>query len=220
MAPPATADAVTRREERPPPEPAPVARPPEPVSAPSIETELRPAFDRHSVAEGARDASSPGRSAPSIDRRPERPGSALAASPGNGADTPRGPSAGPAQGSQGSASTGSGGVAIARGGTGDGPGGLPPEYDAYLQRFRRRVQESLAYPLGARRRGISGQIELDVLLEPSGRVASVRVLSSSSHAVLDDAAVEAVKDVKPEPLPADLPQRPLRIRLPLGFQLE
>ena len=191
------------------------APPPAPVVA-SIEAELQLVRD-----EGRVEARPSEPAAASVEGRPGPAGSPALAPPAEVAGASRGGSAGPPTGTQGSGPMGEGGAALARAGTGEGQaGGVPPEYDAYLQRFRRRVQESLNYPLGARRRGISGQIELDVRLEPSGRVASVRVLSSSSHGILDDAAVEAVKGVKPEPLPADLPQRPLRIRLPLGFRLE
>jgi len=111
-----------------------------------------------------------------------------------------------------------GGPAVAR--ARDGRGGIPPEYAPKLQHFRRRVQESLEYPLVARRRGLSGRLELEVLLEPSGRLGDIRVMSSSAHAVLDEAAVEAVRKLAPEPLPEHLPRRSLRIRLPLSFELE
>jgi len=46
------------------------------------------------------------------------------------------------------------------------------------------------------------------------------VISSSSHAVLDDAALQAVRRLPPQPLPDHLPRQPLRIRLPLDFELE
>jgi protein TonB len=99
-------------------------------------------------------------------------------------------------------------------------GGIPPEYDPYLKRFRRRVQESVSYPLAARRQGLAGTVELEVLLDPSGRIAGVAVVTSSSHTLLDDAALQAVKRVAPEPIPEPLPRRPLRIRLPLAFELQ
>jgi len=111
-------------------------------------------------------------------------------------------------------------TASATGTNGETRGGIPAEYSLYYQAFRRRVQESLQYPLAARRRGLSGRVELEVLVEPSGRIGAVRVISSSSHAVLDDAALQAVRRLPPEPLPEHLPRRPLRIILPLGFVLE
>jgi protein TonB len=48
------------------------------------------------------------------------------------------------------------------------------------------------YPLSARRRGLEGRVVLRVFVEPDGRVRSIDILESSRHAVLDDAAVEAL----------------------------
>ena len=102
---------------------------------------------------------------------------------------------------------------------GTGGGGIPPAYGPYLQRFRRHVQESLVYPLAARRQGLRGTVELDVSLDPSGRVRDVRVARSSSYGILDDAAVDALRRLDPLPLPESLPRRSLVIRLPLVFDL-
>ena len=119
---------------------------------------------------------------------------------------------------RGSPATGAG-APMALAPPGGAPDAIPAEYGPYLGRFRRRVQESLGYPLAARRQGLSGTVEVEVLLEPSGRVSAVRLVASSSHAVLDDAALLAVKGLSPEPFPDPLPRRPLRIRLPLAFEL-
>jgi periplasmic protein TonB len=140
---------------------------------------------------------------------------------GSGSGSRAGPKAG------GSSSSGSGAAREPQGGgagsslatAGEGRDAIPAEYGPYLQGFRRRVQESLEYPLSARRRGLSGTVELEVLLESSGRVRAVRLISSSSHPVLDDAALRAVQGLAAEPFPARLPRRPLRIRLPLTFEL-
>jgi periplasmic protein TonB len=140
---------------------------------------------------------------------------------GGGSGSRAGPMAG------GSSSSGSEALREPQGGgagpslatAGEGRDAIPAEYGPYLQGFRRRVQESLEYPLSARRRGLSGTVELEVLLESSGRVSAVRLISSSSHAVLDDAALRAVQGLAAEPFPARLPRRPLRIRLPLTFEL-
>lgn len=98
--------------------------------------------------------------------------------------------------------------------------GVPAEYGPYLARFRGRVQEALVYPLTARRRGLTGTVEIEVLIDDTGAVTSTRLIASSSHAVLDDAALRAVRSVARLPLPDGLPRRPLRVRLPLGFVLE
>lgn len=100
-----------------------------------------------------------------------------------------------------------------------GDGGVPPEYGPYLARFRRRVQDALVYPLAARRRGLAGAVELHVLIDPEGKVQHVDLASSSSHAMLDEAAMDAVRAMAPLPLPEGLPRRPLRVKLPLVFEL-
>jgi protein TonB len=100
-----------------------------------------------------------------------------------------------------------------------GEGGVPAEYGPYLSRFRQRVEAALVYPLAARRSGRGGRVELEVLLEPSGRVRRVDVAQSSASAALDEAAVDAVRSVDPVPFPDDLPRRPLLLRLPLIFEL-
>lgn len=113
----------------------------------------------------------------------------------------------------------SGGARLALVLPGDGRGGAPAEYGPYLARFRRSVEDALVYPLAARRQGLAGRVELDVLLEPDGRVTAVEVHASSSHGVLDEAGIAAVRSLPPLPFPEGLPRRPLRIRLPLDFQL-
>ena len=137
------------------------------------------------------------------------PGMAAAPAPGSGSR-----SGGEAPG-EGSTS----GPALALGTPGPGAGAIPAEYGPYLQRFRQRVQESLVYPLAARRQGLRGSVELDVWLDPAGRVRDVRVARSSSHGLLDDAAIETVRHLGPLPFPESLPRRALLIRLPLVFDL-
>jgi TonB family protein len=94
---------------------------------------------------------------------------------------------------------GSGGALLALAAPGEGRSSVPAEYGPYLARFRQRLQE--------------------VLVEPSGQIRSVRLLSSSSHAVLDAAALDTVRGLAPLPLPEHLPRRPLKIRLPVVFHL-
>ena len=130
-------------------------------------------------------------------------------------------SAGPAragdQGGGSGAPASSPAVALAR--PGEGREGVPGDYAAYLARFRAGVQAGLSYPLSARRRGLSGTVELEVAIDADGRVTGVKVVSSSSHAVLDEAAADAVRRLPPLPFPAHVARRPLTVRLPLVFSL-
>jgi protein TonB len=112
-----------------------------------------------------------------------------------------------------------GGSRFALAGPGAGRSEAPAEFGPYLASLRRRLQELVVYPLAARRQGLSGRVEVEVILESSGRVREVAVVASSSHALLDDAAVEAVRSLAPVPLPEGLPRRTLRVRLPIVFDL-
>lgn len=185
------------------PAPAPAPLPAEPVasvvpSAPALAVEPVPA-----------PAATPAPAAPADGRGGPAAG---ASGGGSGAqtrgDTDRG-SGGGAPGSP---------LALATPGAG-GSGAPPPEYGPYLRRFRQRVEESLIYPLAARRQGLGGTVELHVWLEATGRVRDIQVARSSSHGVLDDAAVETIRRLGPVPFPDSLPRRPLLIRLPLVYEL-
>jgi protein TonB len=137
---------------------------------------------------------------------------------------PAGTGAGTAVTSDGPSGTGqasavAGGSRFALAGPGAARSEVPAEFGPYLAGFRRRIQELVVYPLAARRRGLAGRVEIEVILEPTGRVRDVAVVASSSHALLDEAAVEAVRSLPPVPLPETLSKRPLRVRLPIVFDL-
>jgi periplasmic protein TonB len=156
-------------------------------------------------------------SIPMFPEPPSSPGPVAAGTPGTAAAPAPGP--GSRSGGEAPGEGGTSGPALALGTPGPGAGAIPAEYGPYLQRFRQRVQESLVYPLAARRQGLRGSVELDVWLDPAGRVRDVRVARSSSHGLLDDAAIETVRHLGPLPFPESLPRRALLIRLPLVFDL-
>jgi len=199
------------------PAPAPLAAEPPPMApvapmappAPAITVEPEPAPSAALV--------------PALPAAPSA--SAAASGPADGRVGATGSGAGAGSGAQtrGDADRGSGGapgspLALATPGPG-GSGAPPPEYGPYLRHFRQRVQESLIYPLAARRQGLGGTVELHVWLEATGRVRDVQVARSSSHRVLDDAAVEAIRRLGPVPFPESLPRRPLLVRIPLVYEL-
>ena len=102
-------------------------------------------------------------------------------------------------------------------GAGAGPG---TEYGAYLARLRQRIQETLRYPSAARRRGVTGTVQLEIAIAANGAVAAVSVITSSSHEILDRAAVDAARSLPRMPFPPELRAQPLRARLPVIFELQ
>ena len=74
-----------------------------------------------------------------------------------------------------------------------------PEDAWYLESWRRKVERigRLNYPDEARARKIYGSLRLLVAIEPDGTLRDVRVIDSSGHQVLDEAAVRIVRLAAP-----------------------
>ena len=81
------------------------------------------------------------------------------------------------------------------------------KYAAYMKAWEAKVERigNLNYPEEAKRRGLSGQLRLDVALNPDGSVNAITVRNSSGHTLLDDAARRIVQLAAPfEPFPAKI----------------
>jgi len=93
----------------------------------------------------------------------------------------------------------------------------------YMDAWRTIVERlgNLNYPEEAVRRGISGALLMDVAINPDGSLYSVRVLRSSGHKVLDDAAVRIVKLAAPyPPLSEDILKDTDILHIPRVWQFE
>jgi len=205
---PASPTVVTPAPElvRPPEREVPVSKPEprEPDPSPAIAAPREPAAAREPVQDAA----------PSVTTSPvagTNPAGTVGSSADGAAGTPSSATSGGTSGGSGSR------VALAPGGTGGEPGS---EYGGYLAGVRRRIQESIQYPTSARRRGVKGTVNLEILIRADGAISSVSVAGSSTHSELDEAAVEAVRSLSPQPFPAGLKPRPLRVKLPIVFDLQ
>ena len=81
------------------------------------------------------------------------------------------------------------------------------KYAAYLDAWRRKVERigNLNYPDEAKQKRLYGNLILTVTLRADGTIAQVRVLHSSGHKVLDDAAIRIVRLAAPySPFPKDI----------------
>ena len=75
------------------------------------------------------------------------------------------------------------------------------------------------YPAIARRRGLEGTVLLEILVKEDGRADSIQVQTSSSHQILDEAAVTAV--ARWHFVPGSINGRPIamKIHVPVTFHL-
>ncbi len=77
-------------------------------------------------------------------------------------------------------------------------------YAAYQDAWRQKVERigNLNYPDQAKRQRLSGNLLLDVAINPDGSIKSITVERSSGHKVLDDGAIRIVRMAAPfAPLP-------------------
>ena len=78
---------------------------------------------------------------------------------------------------------------------------------AYLHSWRTKVEAigNRYYPVASSRYGIYGDLRLMVAIRYDGRIKNIEILSSSGHAVLDEAAIRIVRMASPfDPFPPEL----------------
>ncbi len=197
------------------PERSTLPQPPSIASRPQAPTVAEPPRVQPSAPPAQRDESvSVVTLAPSFEHRSAGPGVGLR----TGLPAREGDAAGASRGSGNDGGIEGGAPRAVAVGNGDATGG-EGDYGPYRAALRHRIQEVLRYPGAARRRGLSGTVELEIVVQPSGAVADVAVVDSSSHRILDEAALEAVLNLPRLPFPDGLQPRSLTVRLPVVFEL-
>lgn len=86
---------------------------------------------------------------------------------------------------------------------------------AIREQFAEQQRDGLFYPEAAIRQGLEGEVLVLLLLDAEGNVAAARVEAGSGHALLDEAALRAVRRLRT--LPAGAPSETL---LPVRFRLQ
>ena len=83
-----------------------------------------------------------------------------------------------------------------------------------LRRAQTALSEHLFYPPEAIATGIEGEVILLLILSDGGRLVSATIARSSSHAVLDQAALDAARRI------GALPGNPRQTLFPVSFRLQ
>jgi protein TonB len=84
---------------------------------------------------------------------------------------------------------------------------LKTSHAYYVKQWVSKIQAigKLNYPEEARRRKLYGELRLSVALLPNGTVKEIKILQSSGHKILDDAAIRIVRLAEPyAPFPPQL----------------
>jgi len=96
-------------------------------------------------------------------------------------------------------------------------------FASYLDAWRAKVERvgNLNYPQAALKKGITGSLFLDVAINHDGSLHSMRILRSSGHTVLDNAAKNIVKrSAKFPPLPEAIRKETDVLHIPRVWQFK
>jgi len=100
------------------------------------------------------------------------------------------------------------------------PAPLPQHrIDAYLARLQALIRKRLHYPARARRRGLEGEVLLDLEIAPDGTIQAVQVHRGSGHRALDRAAVRTLRAIANAGPPPGERTGPLALQVPIRFRL-
>lgn len=75
------------------------------------------------------------------------------------------------------------------------------ERESYLRDVRQRIEANRLYPLSARRHGQEGRVGVAFTVGHAGNLESVELASPCRHRILNQAALEAVRQAAPFPVP-------------------
>ncbi|MGJ7531513.1 MULTISPECIES: energy transducer TonB [unclassified Variovorax] len=84
---------------------------------------------------------------------------------------------------------------------------------------RYRTPPSISYPSQAKRDGLQGRVIVGVLIRKNGEIGEVRVMQGSGHALLDEAAVRAIRNASFYPARVDSQYVDAWFNAPINFRL-
>ena len=88
----------------------------------------------------------------------------------------------------------------------------------YRGKISTKLRRRLVYPSSAKRRGLSGTSTVRFVIASNGSANSIKLIRSSGHPQLDEAALSAVRRASPfPPHPGDYRGGPITVTVPLGF---
>lgn len=92
--------------------------------------------------------------------------------------------------------------------------------NTYKNRLRQLIAKNKRYPKRAIRRRNQGTVYVSFVISANGQISQVRAAKSSGYAVLDKAAIKAIKAVSGRlPIPKELKKTQWRISIPVTYKL-
>ncbi|MBN1492916.1 MAG: energy transducer TonB [Candidatus Omnitrophica bacterium] len=92
---------------------------------------------------------------------------------------------------------------------------------AYYDLIRERLKQNTLYPVKAKLEGKEGLAYLSFVLRRDGVVSEIAVLNSSGEPMLDQAAMNSIRNASPfPPFPKNLIEQEIKLNVPISFELE
>jgi protein TonB len=95
-----------------------------------------------------------------------------------------------------------------------------PDYTWLMDRLRMSLERVKVYPASAKASGAQGRVVVQVSIHRDGRMTNSQIEETSGYAILDQAALEAVRATSPLKLDHVLEGSPIVMLVPLNYQLE
>ncbi|MFH2059251.1 MAG: TonB family protein [Pseudomonadota bacterium] len=90
----------------------------------------------------------------------------------------------------------------------------------YFDMLKQRIHRVKKYPEAAKLRQSEGRVKVEFIVQTDGTLASARVVKSSHHKDLDNAALEAIEKASPFPSPPPfIFKKPITLQIKILFEL-
>lgn len=83
-----------------------------------------------------------------------------------------------------------------------------------------KVEQLKRYPLLARLNRWEGKVVLRAVIKDTGEIAELSIAQSSGRAILDEDALELVRQISPVPLKHPLGQPQITVQIPINYKLQ
>lgn len=90
--------------------------------------------------------------------------------------------------------------------------------DQYLSKIRRAVKKHLYYPKIAKRMRMQGVVNVSFSVLQDGTITQISIINGAKR-VLKDGAMKTLKSLSLDPIPSELGEKSMDIKLPIVFKL-
>lgn len=95
-----------------------------------------------------------------------------------------------------------------------------PDYGWLAGPLLQRIETLKQYPVTARLQRLEGRVVVRIVVQENGDITSATIAKSSGHDLLDQAALETIRQASPLTLSQPLEKSSITMQIPLGYYLD